>query len=484
MTISNSAYIQLPKNNYKLTETIDRLKKQISTGSRINGFVDDAAGLSLSERLKKQVNSYNTGIQNLTDAKSATELVRTTYQETVNTLRQMKNLATKYQDSATSIEEKNKIQQQLLLLQSDVQNQFKNLKYENKKITIDSVKGKLDLSTYEDAVRMADNSALQMSSSSITMEAKVNLTSYAPGTTLDDRSLVLGKYGNYYLTINSTGSVGIYKYGTSSSGYRESVGKVSLGQDTTISGVFDGNMAKIYINGKLDSTFTLPGSGYEDREVDLTIGYENSPKFKRQFTGTIDDIRIYDKALSDSDISNNYKGSVTRDHLQGEWLFNDGDLNSVVYDTSGNNSFGTFSGHAQVINDSDANMNFSTGEGNMRIGFSTLTLSKLGIADLSQIQSNTSDKLDRALNLISSEIAKSEAVTRSLDSRIESNQKLMEKYQNSFNDIRSANIQEVSSQLTKLQMQQDTVADLLEDIQKFNKKTVNMLVSPLDISKY
>jgi len=129
MTISNSAYIQLPKNNYKLTETIDRLKKQISTGSRINGFVDDAAGLSLSERLKKQVNSYNTGIQNLTDAKSATELVRTTYQETVNTLRQMKNLATKYQDSATSIEEKNKIQQQLLLLQSDVQNQFKNLKY-------------------------------------------------------------------------------------------------------------------------------------------------------------------------------------------------------------------------------------------------------------------------------------------------------------------------------------------------------------------
>jgi len=172
---------------------------------------------------------------------------------------------------------------------------------------------------------MADNSALQMSSSSITMEAKVNLTSYAPGTTLDDRSLVLGKYGNYYLTINSTGSVGIYKYGTSSSGYRESVGKVSLGQDTTISGVFDGNMAKIYINGKLDSTFTLPGLGYEDREVDLTIGYENSPKFKRQFTGTIDDIRIYDKALSDSDISNNYKGNVTRDHLQGEWLFNDGD---------------------------------------------------------------------------------------------------------------------------------------------------------------
>ncbi|MGF9890749.1 LamG-like jellyroll fold domain-containing protein [Priestia megaterium] len=484
MTISNSAYIQLPKNNYKLTETIERLQKQISTGSRINSANDDAAGLSLSERLKSQVNSYTTGIQNLTDAKSATELVKTTYQETANTLRQMKDLVTKYQDSATSIEEKNNIQQQLLLLQGDIQNQFKNLKYENKKITTDSVKGKLDLSEYEDAIRMADNSALKMSSSSITMEAKVNLTSYAPGTTLDDRSLVLGKYGNYYLTINSTGSVGIYKYGTSSSGYRESVGKVGLGQDTTISGVFDGNTAKIYINGKLDSTFTLPGSGYEDREADLTIGFENSPKFKRQFTGTIDDIRIYDKALSDTEVSNNYKGTVTRDHLQGEWLFNDGDLNSVVYDTSGNNSFGTFSGHAKVITDSDANMNFSTGEGNMKIGFSTLTLSKLGIADLSQIQSNTSDKLDRALDLISSEIAKTEAFTHSINSRIESNQKLIEKYQTSVDDIRSANTQEVSSQLTKLQMQQGTVSDLLESIQKFNKNTISMLVSPLDISKY
>ena len=175
---------------------------------------------------------------------------------------------------------------------------------------------------------------------------------------------------------------------------------------------------------------------------------------------------------------------MTRDHLQGEWLFNDGDLNSVVYDTSGNNSYGTFTGHAQVITDSNANMNFSTGEGNMKIGFSTLTLSKLGIADLSQIQSNTSDKFDRALNLISSEIAKAEAFTHSLDSRILSNQKLIENYQNSFNDIRSTNTQEVSSQLTKLQMQQDTIADLLESIQKFNKKTVNMLVSPLDISKY
>ncbi|NGY89188.1 LamG domain-containing protein [Bacillus megaterium] len=205
---------------------------------------------------------------------------------------------------------------------------------------------------------------------------------------------------------------------------------------------------------------------------------------KRQFTGTIDDIRIYDKTLSDSEVSNNYKGNVTRDHLQGEWLFNDGDLNSVVYDTSGNNSYGTFTGHAQVITDSNANMNFSTGEGNMKIGFSTLTLSKLGIADLSQIQSNTSDKFDRALNLISSEIAKAEAFTHSLDSRILSNQKLIENYQNSFNDIRSTNTQEVSSQLTKLQMQQDTIADLLESIQKFNKKTVNMLVSPLDISKY
>ena len=100
MTISNSAYIQLPKNNYKLTETIERLQKQITTGNRINSANDDAAGLSLSERLKSQVNSYTTGIQNLTDAKSATELVKTTYQETANTLTQMKDLVTKYQDSA------------------------------------------------------------------------------------------------------------------------------------------------------------------------------------------------------------------------------------------------------------------------------------------------------------------------------------------------------------------------------------------------
>jgi len=476
-----SSFIQYPKTNYKFDKMLEELQKQYDSGKRINGANDDAAGLSLSERLKSQANGYTKGIENLKDAKSAAELVSSTYKTVSDTLQKMKDLVTTYQDAATTTTEKDSIQKQLILLQGDIQRQLTNMKYENNTITTAPTSGKLSLSSYGDSIRVEDNPSVKMSSSSITMEAKVNLTNYAPNTSVDDRSLVLGKYGNYYLTINSTGNVGIYKYGTSSSGYRESVGKVSLGQDTTISGVFDGNIAKIYINGKLDSTFTLPSSGYEDRDADLTIGYENSPKYKRQFDGTIDDIRIYDRALSDSEVSGNYKGSVTRDRLVGEWLFDDGNLNSTVYDTSGNNNFGAFTGKAEVITSKDPNMKFSTGSGSLEIGFATLTLSKLGIADLSQIQANTLDKLNQAIDLLSSERTKTDGFINTINSRIQSNTDLAASYQTGVNNIRLADTNEVSSQITKIQMQQSTASDLLETIHKYNKANMNLMLAGVDL---
>ncbi|WP_456363965.1 LamG-like jellyroll fold domain-containing protein [Priestia aryabhattai] len=476
-----SSYIHYLKTNYRYNKMLEELQKQYNSGDRITGASDDAAGLSLSERLKSQANGYIKGIENLKDAKAATELVSNTYKAVSDTLQNMKKLVVTYQDAATTTTEKDSIQKQLILLQGDIQRQLTNMKYENNTVTTAPTSGKLSLSSYGDSIIVEDNSSIKMSSSSITLEAKVNLTKYAPNTSVDDRSLVLGKYGNYYLTINSTGNVGIYKYGTSSSGYRESVGKVGLGQDTTISGVFDGNIAKIYINGKLDSTFTLPGSGYEDRDANLTIGYENSPKYKRQFDGTIDNIRIYDRALSDSEVSGNYRGSVTRNNLVGEWLFDDGNLNSTVYDTSGNNNFGSFTGTAKVITSSDPNMKFSTGTGSLEIGFATLTLSKLGIADFSQIQPNTLDKLNQAMNLLSSERIKADSFINSINSRIQTNTDLATSFQTGVDNIRLADTNEISSQITKIQMQQSTTSELLETIHKYNKANMNLMLAGVDL---
>jgi len=462
--------------NYKVNKTLANLQNQYATGKRINSAVDDPAGLRVSERLKSLMNGYNAGTRNLNDAKSIAETIDSTYENVTDMLQDMRALAIKYQDSTISSLEKDIIQQQLVSLQGEIKEQISNITFSNKKITTDSVNGKLSLSSYGDVVKVADSTSLKMNSTSITLEAKVNLKSFNSGTPYDDRALVIGKDGNYYLTVNSTGNVGIYKYGSAPGGYRESLGKITLGQETTISGVFEGTTAKIYINGKLDSTFTLKSAGYNDRDANASIGLEDNNGFQRQLDGTIDDIRVYDRALTDTEVTNNYQGNVTRNHLVGEWLFNNSD--NTAYDTSGNNNYGTLMGDAAIETSTNSNMSFNSGLGIFEMSkFSTLTLNKLGIEDLSQITSDITEKLDRAIGLVSVQRSKAGAYIDAINYSISNNEKMATIYQTSINNIVGANLEDVSSELTKAQLQHSVVTKMLRQVQDIQKEQMDILLS-------
>lgn len=56
--------------------------------------------------------------------------------------------------------------------------------------------------------------------------------------------------------------------------------------------------------------------------------------------GLIDDVRIYDRALSEAEVGNLYQGVDISDGLIGHWRFDEGQ-GSVAYDSSGNNNHGT-----------------------------------------------------------------------------------------------------------------------------------------------
>ena len=62
--MSQLALRSLGKSSNMMTQAMERL----STGKRINGAADDAAGLGIATKLKAQVSSLNAASRNTSDA--------------------------------------------------------------------------------------------------------------------------------------------------------------------------------------------------------------------------------------------------------------------------------------------------------------------------------------------------------------------------------------------------------------------------------
>ena len=106
---------------------------------------------------------------------------------------------------------------------------------------------------------------------------------------------------------------------------------------------FDGTYANIYKNGTYVSQVAWTGTvfSYTGKE---NIGYGVSS----YFAGSIDDVRIYNRALTEGEISGLYAGSIQP--LKGAWSVIRGNPTAVAIDSSGNNNTGTYIGSPSPCN--------------------------------------------------------------------------------------------------------------------------------------
>lgn len=104
-----------------------------------------------------------------------------------------------------------------------------------------------------------------------------------------------------------------------------------------IVGVYNGTNRQLYVDGKLEKNSSCTGKTLNNA-YNFSIGADN--EFTYNYSGLMDDVRLYNRALSPSEVSALYNyapGPV------GYWDFNDGSGNNVI-DKSGNNNNGTWSG--------------------------------------------------------------------------------------------------------------------------------------------
>ncbi len=112
---------------------------------------------------------------------------------------------------------------------------------------------------------------------------------------------------------------------------------------------------KIYIDGNIDKESGVENTGSIGNNVDLVIGaLTTSSKY---FPGVIDEVRIYNRALSASEIAEQYRAGAARlkvntpttysltSGLVGNWTFNGQDISgTTAFDRSGQNNNGTLTG--------------------------------------------------------------------------------------------------------------------------------------------
>jgi len=99
-----------------------------------------------------------------------------------------------------------------------------------------------------------------------------------------------------------------------------------------VAATYDGSSMKIYINGVLDASKSQTGSVNSNGAFNVGYLYNTS----RNFNGKVDEVRVWKRALSQTEISQNMCNvTLPASSLAAYWKFNEGS-GSSVQDSSGN----------------------------------------------------------------------------------------------------------------------------------------------------
>ena len=106
----------LTNNNRSLGKAME----QLSTGKRINSAADDAAGLSISNKLTAQIRGLNQGVRNANDAISMVQTAEGATKTVTDMLQRMRELGVQAANGTNSTADKASLQKEFLELQTEI----------------------------------------------------------------------------------------------------------------------------------------------------------------------------------------------------------------------------------------------------------------------------------------------------------------------------------------------------------------------------
>lgn len=117
-------------NNTEKTKSIEKL----SSGLRINKAADDAAGLSISEKMRAQIKGLNQASRNSQDGISLIQTAEGSLNETHSILQRMRQLATQSSNGTNKDEDREKISKEFTQLQDEITRIANDSEFNKKKL--------------------------------------------------------------------------------------------------------------------------------------------------------------------------------------------------------------------------------------------------------------------------------------------------------------------------------------------------------------
>lgn len=203
-------------------------------------------------------------------------------------------------------------------------------------------------------VQLPLNAAIDLTDS-ITVEAWINPLSF--GVNAAENSIFC-KHGwsqgerGYVLRCGSTGILSFNIAGLDTNGVNTSWKTVLSPSNALVvntwqhvAGTYDGDTLRLFVNGVQVATTGFKGTIDQSYSYPARIGRLADPaqSATRYFNGKIDEVRIWNRALTVAELLNNYNHHVTVANvtgLAGYWRFNEG-AGAYTYDSSGNAITGT-----------------------------------------------------------------------------------------------------------------------------------------------
>ena len=102
------------------SSSLSKSTEKLSSGYRINRAADDAAGLSISEKMRSQIRGLNKASANAQDGISLIQTAEGALNETTNILQRMRELSVQAANDTNATTDRQAIQTELTALQSEI----------------------------------------------------------------------------------------------------------------------------------------------------------------------------------------------------------------------------------------------------------------------------------------------------------------------------------------------------------------------------